>query len=172
MAHLAATRAYFYVPSNEWGMDIWNEPISYKKGAAYLGAGFTIKPMYEDHIGSLKAINPTTMEVAWEVKNPAPLWGGVMATAGGLVFTGMPEGQFKAFDADTGEELWSFQTGSGIVGQPVTWEQDGEQYIAVTSGWGGAVPLWGGEVAKQVKYLNQGGSVWVFRLPRQFASGE
>ncbi|MEM7210648.1 MAG: PQQ-dependent dehydrogenase, methanol/ethanol family, partial [Pseudomonadota bacterium] len=46
----------FYVPSNEWGMDIWNEPITYKKGAAYLGAGFTIKPNYEDHIGSLKAI--------------------------------------------------------------------------------------------------------------------
>ena len=42
----------FYVPSNEWGMDIWNEPITYKKGAAYLGAGFTIKPNYEDHIGS------------------------------------------------------------------------------------------------------------------------
>ena len=48
----------FYVPSNEWGMDIWNEPISYKKGAAYLGAGFTIKPIFEDHIGSLKAIQP------------------------------------------------------------------------------------------------------------------
>ncbi len=156
----------FYVPSNEWGMDIWNEPITYKKGAAYLGAGFTIKPMYEDHIGSLKAIDPTTMEVKWEYKNPAPLWAGVMTTAGGLVFTGTPEGHLKAFDADSGEELWKFQTGSGIVGQPVTWEQDGEQYVAVTSGWGGAVPLWGGEVAKQVKYLNQGGSVWVFKLPR------
>ena len=159
----------FYVPSNEWGMDIWNEPITYKKGAAYLGAGFTIKPNYEDHIGSLKAIDPDTGETKWEYKNDAPLWGGVMTTAGGLVFTGTPEGRFIAFDDETGEELWSFQTGSGIVGQPVTWEQDGEQYVSVISGWGGAVPLWGGEVAKKVNYLNQGGLIWTFRLPKELA---
>lgn len=160
----------FYVPSNEWGMDIWNEPITYKKGAAYLGSGFTIKPNYEDHIGSLKAIDPVTGEWKWEYKNDAPLWGGVMTTAGGLVFFGTPEGEFKALDDETGEELWSFQTGSGIVGQPVTWDMDGEQYVSVVSGWGGAVPLWGGEVAKKVNYLNQGGLVWTFKLPRQLAS--
>jgi alcohol dehydrogenase (cytochrome c) len=162
----------FYVPSNEWGMDIWNEPISYKRGAAYLGAGFTIKPNYEDHIGSLKAIDPDTGEIKWEYKNDAPLWAGVMTTAGGLVFTGTPEGEFIAFDDETGEKLWSFQTGSGIVGQPITWEQDGEQYVTVISGWGGAVPLWGGEVAKKVSYLNQGGMLWTFRLPRQLAAAD
>lgn len=160
----------FYVPSNEWGMDIWNEPITYKKGAAYLGSGFTIKPNYEDHIGSLKAIDPDTGELKWEFKNDAPLWAGVMTTAGGLVFTGTPEGRFIAFDDETGEELWSFQTGSGIVGQPITWDQDGEQYVTVISGWGGAVPLWGGEVAKKVSYLNQGGTLWTFRLPQKLAS--
>lgn len=160
----------FYVPSNEWGMDIWNEPITYKKGAAYLGSGFTIKPNYQDHIGSLKAIDPATGKWMWEYKNGAPLWGGVMTTAGGLVMFGTPEGEFIALDDTTGEKLWSFQTGSGIVGQPVTWEQDGEQYVAVISGWGGAVPLWGGEVAKKVNYLNQGGMVWVFRLPKQLAA--
>jgi len=154
----------FYVPSNEWGMDIWNEPITYKKGAAYLGAGFTIKPLHEDYIGALRAVDPASGEIVWEYKNQAPLWGGVLTTAGGLVFTGTPEGFLKAFDAKTGEELWQFQTGSGIVGNPVTWEMDGAQYIAVTSGWGGAVPLWGGEVAKYVNYLNQGGSLWVFKL--------
>lgn len=159
----------FYVPSNEWGMDIWNEPITYKKGAAYLGAGFTIKPNYEDHIGSLKAIDPATGEWKWEYKNDAPLWGGVMTTAGGLVFLGTPEGEFKALDDETGAELFSFQTGSGIVGQPVTWDMDGEQYVAVVSGWGGAVPLWGGEVANKVNYLNQGGMVWVFKLPKELA---
>lgn len=159
----------FYVPSNEWGMDIWNEPITYKKGAAYLGAGFTIKPNYEDHIGSLKAINPETGDWVWEYKNEAPLWSGVMTTAGGLVFFGTPEGEFIALDDETGEKLWSFQTGSGIVGQPITWEQDGEQYVSVISGWGGAVPLWGGEVAKKVNYLNQGGMLWTFKLPKQLA---
>ena len=70
-----------------------------------------------------------------------------------------------AYSAETGEELWKFQTGSGVVGQPITWEMDGDQYVSVTSGWGGAVPLWGGEVAKRVKFLNQGGSVWVFKIP-------
>ncbi len=160
----------FYVPSNEWGMDIWNEPITYKKGAAYLGSGFTIKPNYEDHIGSLKAIDPDTGEWKWEYKNEAPLWSGVMTTAGGLVFFGTPEGEFLALDDETGEVLWSFQTGSGIVGQPITWDQDGEQYVSVISGWGGAVPLWGGEVAKKVSYLNQGGLLWTFRLPKELAS--
>ncbi|MGB0747867.1 MAG: PQQ-dependent methanol/ethanol family dehydrogenase [Magnetospiraceae bacterium] len=154
----------FYVPSNEWGMDLWNEPVTYKKGAAYLGAGFTIKPLFEEYIGSLKAIDPKDGSVKWELKNNAPLWAGVMTTAGGLVFTGNPEGEFLALDDESGEVLWKFQTGSGIVSQPVTWDQDGVQYVAVVSGWGGAVPLWGGDVAKRVKFLNQGGSVWVFKL--------
>lgn len=154
----------FYVPSNEWGMDIWNQPVEYKKGAAYLGAGFTIKPIFEDHIGSLKAIDPLTGKVKWNYKNPSPLWGGVLTTAGGLVFAGTPEGKFLAFDDQTGEILYKFNVGSGIVGSPVTWEQDGEQYVAIVSGWGGAVPLWGGEVAKQIKEINQGGTVHVFKL--------
>lgn len=156
----------FYVPANEWGMDIWNEPITYKKGAAYLGAGFTIKPLFDDYIGALRAVDPKTGKIVWEYKNPAPLWGGVLTTAGNLVFTGTPEGFLKAFDAKTGAELWKFNTGSGIVGSPVTWEMDGEQYVSVVSGWGGAVPLWGGEVAKKVKDINQGGMLWVFKLPK------
>ncbi|MGQ0620134.1 MAG: PQQ-dependent methanol/ethanol family dehydrogenase [Panacagrimonas sp.] len=163
MAYSADT-GLFYVPANEWGMDIWNEPITYKKGAAYLGAGFNIKPLNEDYIGALRAMDPATGKIVWEYRNGAPMWGGVMTTGGNLVFTGTPEGFFKAFDAKTGKELWKFQTGSGVVGQPATWEMDGEQYIAVASGWGGAVPLWGGDVAKKVKDISQGGSMWVFKL--------
>ena len=154
----------FYVPANEWGMEIWNEPVSYKKGAAYLGAGFTIKALHEDYIGVLRAVDPVAGKIVWENKNYAPLWGGVLTTAGGLTFYGTPEGYFKALDAKTGKELWSFQVGTGIVAPPITWEQDGEQYIAVSAGWGGAVPLWGGDVAKRVNYLEQGGSIWVFKL--------
>ncbi|GAA0686105.1 PQQ-dependent methanol/ethanol family dehydrogenase [Marinobacterium maritimum] len=156
----------FYVPSNEWAMDIWNEPVSYKKGAAYLGAGFTIRPMNDDYIGVLRAIDPKSGKEVWRYENYAPLWGGVLATKGNLVFTGNPEGYLMAFDAKSGEMLYKFQTGSGIVGSPITWEMDGEQYVSVVSGWGGAVPLWGGEVAKRVKHLNQGGSVWTFKLPK------
>ena len=154
----------FYVPANEWSMDIWNEPVSYKKGAAYLGAGFTIKAIHDDYIGSLRAFDPTTGKMVWENKNYAPLWGGVLTTGGNLVFHGTPEGYLRALDAKTGKELWKFQAGTGIVAPPVTWEMDGEQYISVVTGWGGAVPLWGGDVAKRVNFLEQGGSVWVFKL--------
>ncbi len=155
----------FYVPSNEWGMDIWNEPVAYKQGAAYLGSGFTIKPIFE-HIGSLKAIDPKTGETKWEYKNNAPLWGGVLTTAGNLVFMGTPEGYLLGLNAKTGDIVYKFNTGSGIVGSPITFERDGEQYVSVVSGWGGAVPLWGGEVAKRIKDFNQGGMVWTFKLPR------
>ena len=154
----------FYVPANEWGMDIWNEPVSYKKGGAYLGAGFTIHPLNKDYIGAMRAYDPKTGKRVWEIKNSAPLWGGVMTTAGNLVFYGTPEGFLKAVDAKTGKELWKFQTGTGIVAPPVTWKEGDTQYVAVVSGWGGAVPLWGGEVASKVNFLEQGGSVWVFKL--------
>jgi len=164
MAYSPDTRL-FYVPANEWGMDIWNEPVAYKKGAAYLGSGFTIKPLNEDYIGALRAVDPKTGKIAWEIKNGAPLWGGVLTTGGNLVFWGTPEGYLKAADAKTGKVLWEFQTGSGVVAPPVTWQQGGEQYVAVVSGWGGAVPLWGGEVAKKVNLLEQGGMVWVFKIP-------
>nr|WP_255416358.1 PQQ-dependent methanol/ethanol family dehydrogenase [Limnohabitans sp. TS-CS-82] len=155
----------FYVPTNEWGMEIWNEPVTYKKGAAYLGAGFTIKPLYDDYIGSLRAVNPKTGKIEWEVKNEAPLWGGVLVT-GDLVFWGTPEGYLKAADAKSGKVVWQFQTGSGIVAPPITWKEGGDQYVSVVSGWGGAVPLWGGEVAKKVNFLEQGGSVWTFKLTK------
>ena len=163
MAYSPQTKL-FYVPANEWGMDIWNEPVSYKKGSAYLGAGFTIRPINDDYIGAMRAIDPKTGKIVWEIKNNAPLWGGVMTTAGGLVFYGTPEGYLKAVDAKTGKELWKFQTGSGVVAPPVTWKDGDTQYVAVVSGWGGAVPLWGGEVAKKISSIEQGGSVWVFKL--------
>ena len=154
----------FYVPANEWGMEIWNEPITYKKGAAYLGAGFTIKTLSDGPIGALRAIDPKSGKIVWETPNNAPLWGGVLTTGGNLVWWGTPEGFLQAADAKTGKIVWKFQTGSGVVAPPITWEDKGEQYVAVVSGWGGAVPLWGGDVAKKVNYLEQGGSVWVFKL--------
>ncbi len=163
MAYSPETKL-FYVPSNEWGMEIWNEPITYKKGAAYLGAGFTIKTLSDGPIGALRAIDPKSGKIVWETPNNAPLWGGVLTTGGNLVWWGTPEGFLQAADAKTGKIVWKFQTGSGVVAPPITWEDKGEQYVAVVSGWGGAVPLWGGDVAKKVNYLEQGGSVWVFKL--------
>lgn len=156
----------FYIGANHWKEDYWTENVTYKKGSAYLGQGFRIKRMFDDHVGVLRAMNPVTGKVAWQHKEKLPLWAGVMATKGNLVFTGTGDGYFKAFDAKTGKELWKFQTGSGIVSSPITWEMDGEQYIGVASGYGGAVPLWGGDMAELTKPVPQGGSFWVFKLPK------
>ncbi len=160
----------FYIPANHWAMDYWTEHVNYKAGSAYLGQGFRIKKLFDDHVGILRAIDPVSGRIAWEHKEAFPLWAGTLTTAGGLIFTGTSDGYLKAFDARNGKELWKFQTGSGIVSVPVTWEMDGEQYVAIQSGYGGAVPLWGGDMADLTKQVTQGGSMWVFKLPKQLAS--
>ena len=156
----------FYIPGNHWAMDYWTENLTYKAGSAYLGQGFRIKRLYDDHVGTLRAINPVTGKIAWEHKEKFPLWAGTLTTAGGLLVTGTSDGYIKILDAKTGRELWKFQTGSGVVSVPITWEQDGEQYIGLSSGYGGAVPLWGGDMAELTRQVTQGGSYWVFKLPR------
>ena len=160
----------FYIPANHWQEDYWTEHLTYSPGAAYLGMGFTIKQKYDDHVGILRAMDPTTGKVKWEHKETLPLWAGTMTTKGNLVFTGTSDGFVKAFNATTGEELWKFQTGSGVVSCPITWEQDAEQYIGIASGYGGAVPLWGGEMAKLTRTVSQGGSFWVFKIAEQHAA--
>lgn len=122
--------------------------------------------MYDDHVGILRAVDPVKGEIVWSHKEKLPLWAGVLATKGNLIFTGTGDGFIKAFNAKNGKELWKFQTGSGIVSSPITWEQDGQQYIGIASGYGGAVPLWGGDMADLTKPVTQGGSFWVFKLPK------
>ena len=160
----------FYLGANHWKEDYWTEEVTYSEGNAYLGQGFRIKKMYDDHVGVLRAVDPVKGEIVWSHKEKLPLWAGVLATAGGLVFTGTGDGYLKAFDAESGEELWKFQTGSGIISCPITWEMDGEQYIGVASGYGGAVPLWGGDMADLTKPVSQGGSFWVFKIPQEYAA--
>jgi alcohol dehydrogenase (cytochrome c) len=112
---------------------------------------------------ALKAIDPMTGNVKWMVPDKRPRWSGTLATKGGLVFDGELAGEFKAFDADNGQVLWSFQTGSGVEGQPITWETDGVQYVAVTSGMGGVYWLYGND-AELKSTVPQGGMLWVFAL--------
>ena len=92
-----------------------------------------------------------------------------MAEAGrprrGLVFTGKLTGDFIALDEDTGKTVWQFKTGSGIEGQPVTWQQDGVQYVAVNSGLGGGYPLFSGD--ERLANVPAGGSLTVFALAAQ-----
>ena len=126
--------------------------------------GIKLRPIYDDpeHRGFLKAIDPLTGKSKWETGFKSPNWAGTLVTAGGLVFTGELTGEFIAVDVDTGKILWHFQTSSGIIGQPVTWERDGKQYVTVTSGIGGVYAL---KVPDpNLAHVPPGGSLWTFKL--------
>ncbi len=140
---------------------------AYKAGEWYIQISFEDLWVWpkDGKRGSLKAIDPMTGKAKWEVPSDTPRFSGVLSTAGGVVFTGKLTGEFEAFDADTGAKLWQFKTGSGIEGQPVTWSQDGVQYVAVTSGHGGAYVAVSGDPG--LANIPAGGSLWVFALAAQ-----
>lgn len=91
--------------------------------------------------GMLVAWDPVAQEPRWTVEHPGPWNGGLLATAGGLVFQGTAGSEFNAYNAANGEKLWSFPAQTGVVAPPVTYTIDGEQYVAVLAGWGGAYAL-------------------------------
>ena len=142
------------------------QPIAPKLrvGTFYFGAKFAWVWPKGDR-GYLKAIDPLTGEAKWQAGSDIPRFAGVIATAGGVVFTGRMTGEFEAYDSDTGKRLWQFQTGSGIIGQPVTWSANGRQYVTVLSGVGGVYSLFSGD--KRLAKVPTGGSVWTFALMPQ-----
>jgi quinohemoprotein ethanol dehydrogenase len=97
--------------------------------------------------GQIIAWDPVERREVWRVQHALPWNGGMLATAGNLVFQGNSVGDFAAYRADTGEKLWSAGAQTGIVASPVTYEVDGEQYISVLAGWGGSLALSSGEIA-------------------------
>ena len=82
----------------------------------------------------MTAVDYNTGKIRWKVKTAQPMIGGILATAGGLVFTGEGNGQFKAYDSETGSVLWSFQAGAGVNAPPSSYTVDGKQYIVVAAG--------------------------------------
>jgi alcohol dehydrogenase (cytochrome c) len=113
-----------------------------------------------DLLGHFLAINPLTGRKEWEIPlTDFPSSAGMLATGGGLVFSGKPTGEFLALDAATGETLWQFQTGSSINSTAITYTHNGRQYVTVASGLGGA--LANRYAAGKVP---TGGSVWTFAL--------
>jgi PQQ-dependent dehydrogenase (methanol/ethanol family) len=97
--------------------------------------------------GQIIAWDPVERREVWRVQHALPWNGGMLATAGNLVFQGDSVGNFAAYRADTGEKLWSTSAQTGIVASPVTFEADGEQYVSVLAGWGGSLALSGGDLA-------------------------
>ena len=117
---------------------------------------FIIEPSREQNWGTLTALDLANKgRVVWQTKTEKPLVGGVLATAGGLVFTGQGDGDFSAFDAKTGANLWSFNCGAGVNAPPISYEIDGEQYVAVAAG---GSQIWG---------FRQGGAVVIFGLMKK-----
>ena len=135
----------------------------YKQGEWYLGVDFQGVHMPKDAPnGYLSAIDPMTGKAKWQMAWPGlPSMAGTLSTAGGLVFTGAATGEVIAVDANTGKKLWQFQTGSGIIGLPVTWESNGKQYLSIVSGGGGVWALLGDPRMSQIP---AGGSVWTFAI--------
>lgn len=129
----------FYVPTNHVCMDYEPFRVAYTAGQPYVGATLSMYPAPESHggMGNFIAWDAIKGEMAWSLPEQFSVWSGALSTAGDVVFYGTLEGYLKAVDAETGEELYSFKTPSGIVGNVMTYEREGKQYVAVLSGVGG-----------------------------------
>ena len=128
----------FYVPANHICMDYEGVEVKYTAGQPYVGAIVRMFPGPGGNRGRFIAWDPMTGKQVWEIKENLAAYGGVLTTAGGVVFYGTMEGWLKAVDAKTGKVLWQFKTPSGIIGNPMTYKApDGKQYVAVLSGIGG-----------------------------------
>jgi alcohol dehydrogenase (cytochrome c) len=138
-------------------------PTEYKSGQRYVGfENLPVPNRAPEAIGHVDAIEPLTGKNKWRAEiMDIPHYSAMLATAGGLLFTGKETGEFIAIDADTGKTLWQFQTSSGINAQPITYTHKGKQYVSVQVGVGGVnVARMGAQLAN----VPRGGSVWTFAL--------
>ena len=115
-------------------------------------------------MGELIAWDPVRQRKAWGVKETTPFNGGTLTTAGGLVFAGNNGGQFRAFDAKSGKQLWSMPLGSGIGAGPMTFTAGGKQYVAIVVGRTGSIPAFIGDLGKVMMNTPEGGTLYVFTL--------
>jgi lanthanide-dependent methanol dehydrogenase len=171
-----------YIPHQNLCQDAETSQVSYIAGTPYVGATVKMNAGPGGHRGAFTAWDPAARHAVWTIDEDLPVWSGALATAGDVVFYGTMDGWFKGVDAKSGKELWRFKTGSGIVGQPISYRApDGKQYVAVLSGVGG----WAGAVvagdldprdqsaalgfANAMSDLKQrttkGGTLYVFALP-------
>jgi alcohol dehydrogenase (cytochrome c) len=147
-----------YLNTNDWPMSLkaWKpDDVKYKPGEVYMGVDYQMY-RHKEKTGYLKAFDVANKKWLWQLPSTLPMFAGVLATKGGVVFTGDQLGHALAVDADTGKVLWKFQTGSGINASPITYELDGKQYVAILSGVGGDPGF----------YFSapKGGMLWVFSV--------
>jgi len=109
------------------------ESSPYPEGKLWLGGAFKVIPG-EEQWGNVTAVDYNTGKIRWQVKTAQPMIGGILATAGGLVFTGEGNGAFNAYDAETGSVLWTFRAGAGVNAPPASYTVDGQQFIVVAAG--------------------------------------
>jgi lanthanide-dependent methanol dehydrogenase len=170
----------FYVPTNHVCMDYEPFRVSYTAGQPYVGATLSMfPPPGQTNMGNFIAWDAGTGKIVWSDPEQFSVWSGALATKGGVVFYGTLEGYLKAVDAKTGKELYRFKTPSGIIGNVMTYEHGGKQYVAVLSGVGGWAgiglaagltdPHAGlgavGGYAALTSYTALGGALTVFTLP-------
>jgi quinohemoprotein ethanol dehydrogenase len=147
-----------YIPVNDAGFPYKSdENFQPKRLAANYGVDVVavgmpqipeIKKAVIDSVkGRLVAWDPVSQKQVWEVERPGPWNGGVLSTAGNLVFEGVASGHFEAYRADNGRKLWSFDAQTGVMAGPVSYTVKGQQYVAVVAGWGGVFPLVTGEIS-------------------------
>jgi lanthanide-dependent methanol dehydrogenase len=170
----------FYVPTNHVCMDYEPFRVAYTAGQPYVGATLAMYPPQGDkNMGNFIAWDAVKGKIVWSDPEQFSVWSGALATAGGVVFYGTLEGYLKAVDAKTGKELYKFKTPSGIIGNVMTYEHGGKQYVAVLSGVGGWAGIGlaagltdphaglgavGGYAALK-NYTELGGQLTVFAIP-------
>ena len=139
-----------YIPAHDVA-SIYSEEddFSYRPGTWNTGVDFGVVRDLPPALASgvLLAWDPVEQKVRWRVRHPSPWNGGTLTTAGNLVFQGTADGRLVAYRADNGEQVWETRAGTGILAAPVTYMVDGQQYVSVMAGWGGAFALSGGEAA-------------------------
>jgi glucose dehydrogenase len=172
-----------YIPHLNLCMDMGVSNANYIPGTPFVGADVKMYPGPGGNRGVFTAWDPVAGRKVFEIKEDLPLWSPALATAGGVVFYGTLDGWFKAIDARTGKLLWQFKTGSGIIGQPISYRgPDNRQYIAVPSGiggWAGAIVSgnldprdpsaalgFTNAVKDLPKRVTPGGEVYVFALAK------
>ena len=171
---------WFYVSTVNLCMNYQAEPRGRIRGTPFIGANTPYVAGPGGNMGAFIAWDAALGRRVWEIKEKYPVWSGVLATAGDVVFYGTLDGWLKAADAKSGRVLWKFKVGSGVVGAPIAWSgPDGRQYVAVYAGIGGDWSLLSGDLRADdpgdvrdpadfirdlARYTSQGGIVWVFAL--------